>query len=233
MLNLPILSEASLDFPDPSTAANHPNGLLAAGGDLRPERLLAAYEQGIFPWYDKHSPVLWWSPNPRAILWLDDFILHRHLRKIIKQGNFTYSADRHFSEVLNACSQRVDNTTGLIHTWITPELKQSLIKLHAMGYAHSIEIFQNSELIGGLYGVSLGTVFFGESMFHRKSNFSKVALYLLVQRLKTWGFSFIDCQIWSDHLGSLGATQISRDLFLKHLTKNITQPSHIGKWDLE
>lgn len=232
---VPILPEDPYYFPSPSVALTEPNGLLAMGGDLSPQRLLAAYQQGIFPWYDDTTPILWWSPNPRAVLWVDDLIIHKSLGKILKKHDFTYLADTKFERVISACAAREKPglKTGVPSTWITDDLKQSFCTLHRMGYAHSIEIYQQSTLVGGLYGLSLGSTFFGESMFHTAPNFSKVALVVLVMQLKHWGFRWIDCQVWSEHLGSMGAKQISRDDFLKQLKIGVGQPSKIGPWQLD
>lgn len=234
-MSLVILDTYSNLFPHPSTAHTEPNGLLAMGGDLSPERLLAAYKQGIFPWYDVTTPILWWSPNPRAILRIDDLIISHSLRKMLSKQNFSYHADTQFENVISACAERTSTNPDLPGTWITPELKQAYIRLHKMGFAHSIEISQGSALVGGLYGVCLGKNFFGESMFHRKSNFSKVALIILAAQLKRWGFSYIDCQVGSKHLASLGAIEIERDHFLKLVQNNLAPNTHalIGPWTLD
>lgn len=232
-MSLVILDAQSTNFPHPSTAQTEPNGLLAMGGDLSPDRLVSAYKQGIFPWYDTTTPILWWSPNPRAILRIDDLIISHSLRKLASKQNFSYQADTQFENVIDACAERTSTNPDLPSTWITPELKQAYIKLHQMGIAHSIEIMQDQALVGGLYGVCLGRNFFGESMFHRKNNFSKIALLVLAAQLKRWGFSYIDCQVWSKHLGSLGAIEIERDTFLKLIQANLAQSTLSGSWHLD
>lgn len=231
--SLPYLTENPAYFPNPSTALTEPNGLLAMGGDLSPERLISAYQQGIFPWYDETSPILWWSPNPRAILWLDDLIIHKSLKKLIHNPQYTYKADSQFEAVIEACSQRTQQSPNLPATWITPELKEAYTKLHKLGYAHSIEIYINEQLVGGLYGITLGQTFFGESMFHKEANCSKIALVFLVRQLKRWGFRFIDCQVWSSHLGSLGATEIPREQYLQILQQDLKFETKLGNWQLD
>ena len=230
---LPILDPGTLSFPNPDTALKEPNGLLAMGGDLSPSRLLAAYRLGIFPWYDITSPILWWSPNPRAILFVDQINISKSLQKLILKKNFHYSCDRHFVDVIEACQNRKSHSTSLMDTWITPELKKAFIQLHEMGYAHSIEICQNGKVVGGLYGICIGKCFFGESMFHKVSDMSKVALVLLVRQLARWGFRWIDCQIWSPHLASLGAQNISRESFLSLLSHGIDENTKLENWTLD
>lgn len=230
--SLPVLTNDVQAFPDVSTALTEPNGLLAIGGDLSPQRLLAAYQQGIFPWYDDSSPILWWSPNPRAILWLDQLKISKSLKKTLTQDQFTFKADTAFIDVITACSERTSPDKHIPATWITDELKQGFLALHQQGYAHSIEIYQNNQLAGGLYGVSIGKCFFGESMFFKVPNFSKIALVVLVKQLQLWEFDFIDCQVWSTHLGSLGATEIPRERYLELLKPRLQQPNLLGPWQL-
>tara|TARA_R110002110_G_scaffold33533_1_gene114700 strand:- start:17548 stop:18261 length:714 start_codon:yes stop_codon:yes gene_type:complete len=229
--SLPILSANALDFPNPNTALIEPNGLLAAGGDLSPARLIAAYQQGIFPWFDFNSPILWWSPDPRAILRLDNIIISKSLKKLMGKQNFNYSADQNFSAVIDACSNRKGQLKT--DTWITPELKQAYIQLHELGYAHSIEIYQQDRLVGGLYGVCIGRCFFGESMFHEVSNMSKIALVILAKQLRRWGFEFIDCQVWSPHLASMGTEEIPRKDFLSLLSTKISIDTSLTYWKLD
>jgi leucyl/phenylalanyl-tRNA---protein transferase len=213
-------------FPPPDYA--DPSGLLAVGGDLSTERLLEAYRVGIFPWYSDDQPILWWSPDPRFVLYLDDFKISRSLQKTLKKRVFTVTLDRAFEEVINACA--AIPRQGQNGTWIVPEMKDAYIKLHGLGYAHSVETWFNDELAGGLYGVSLGKAFFGESMFHHKTDASKVALAVLVEKLKSWGFHFIDSQLATEHMVSLGATEVPRRIFLKQLGAALNQPTKRGKW---
>ena len=218
-------------FPDPAYALEEPNGLLAAGGDLSPARLLNAYRQGIFPWYSDGQPILWWSPNPRAVLYPDQLRISRSLHKRLHKRPFLVTLDTAFSAVIEACSEPRSGTDG---TWITEEMKQAYLELHRIGFAHSIECWEEDELVGGLYGVSMGKVFFGESMFSRRTDASKIGFAHLVEQLKKWDFGLIDCQIQSAHLTSLGAEDISRDEFLE-LLDIWCEPfeAHQGKWQLE
>jgi len=220
----------NVDFPDVSLALDEPDGLLAIGGDLKPQRLLAAYRQGIFPWYNEGQPILWWAPNPRAVLFPEQLKISRSLRKTLRNKSFTVSLDRAFAEVVEACSgpRLNDDTPG---TWITHEMKQAYRQLHKLGAAHSVECWQDEELVGGLYGVAIGRVFFGESMFTRRSDASKVAFVTLVQQLADWGFGVVDCQIHSQHLETLGAETISREQFTGLLDEFCDQPS--PPWELE
>lgn len=197
-------------------------GLLAVGGDLRPERLLLAYSMGIFPWFNDQDPILWWSPDPRFILEFNDLHVSRSLAKVLRQGVFSVSFDRAFVEVLAACGAARREAEG---TWITPEMAQAYTRLHELGYAHSVEVWQAGRLVGGLYGVCLGRCFFGESMFHQAANASKVALVALVRRLKERDFELLDCQMPSDHLRSLGGREIPREEFLRRLRRGGVMPS--------
>jgi leucyl/phenylalanyl-tRNA--protein transferase len=202
-----------LSFPDPESAADE--GILAYGGDLSPSRLMLAYRSGIFPWYSVNDPILWWSPDPRLILELDDFKLSRSLRKKIPQ--FEIRFDTNFSQVIRECA--TTPRRGQKGSWIVPEMIEAYETLHALGYAHSVEAYQKGILVGGLYGVSVGGVFCGESMFAKVSDASKVALSVFVEHLKTWGFDFIDCQVPTPHLKSLGAKEVSREIFLSRLSQ--------------
>jgi leucyl/phenylalanyl-tRNA--protein transferase len=213
-------------FPPPDYA--DPSGLLAVGGDLSSERLLEAYRVGIFPWYTEDQPILWWSPDPRFILELGEFKISRSLRRTLKNRTFDVTFDRAFEEVIRACA--TTQRPGQSGTWITPEMEEAYLRLHGLGYAHSVETWFAGELTGGLYGVSLGKAFFGESMFHLKSNASKVALAALVVKLKRWDFQFIDAQMTTEHLLTLGAKEISRRLFLKRLRSALRHPTKRGKW---
>lgn len=200
-----------LSFPDPlHTSAE---GIIAYGGDLSPSRLMLAYRSGIFPWYSAKDPILWWSPDPRLILELDDFKLSRSLRK--KIGQFEIRFDTAFSEVIRECAKAP--RPGQKGSWIVPEMIEAYETLYALGHAHSIEAYQNDVLVGGLYGVSVGGVFCGESMFAKVSDASKAALAVLVEHLREWGYDFIDCQVPTPHLKSLGAKEVSRDYFLERL----------------
>ena len=214
-------------FPPPDHAG--PDGLLAVGGDLSSERLLLAYRLGIFPWYSEGQPILWWSPDPRFVLELDEFHVSRRLRRILKQGVFKVTFDKAFESVIQACASVPRE--GQDGTWITPEMREAYVHLHKQGFAHSVESWLNEELVGGIYGVSLGRCFFGESMFSRKANASKVALAALVERLKGWGFDMLDAQVTTRHLISLGAKEIPRSVFLKRLEKALRFPTVKGKWD--
>lgn len=215
-----------LVFPPPDYA--DPSGLLAVGGDLSSERLLEAYRVGIFPWYSEDQPILWWSPDPRLILELHDFKLSRSLRKAIKKGIFQVTFDRAFEEVIQACATVARK--GQSGTWITEDMQEAYIHLHGLGYAHSVETWFKETLVGGLYGVSLGKAFFGESMFHDKTDASKVALATLVEHLKRWNFQFIDAQMATEHLISLGAKEMPRRIFLKRLQAALRHPTKRGKW---
>lgn len=219
--------EAKTTFPDVSTALSEPNGLLAIGGDLSVERLLAAYRQGIFPWYSRGQPILWWSPNPRAILRLNALKVSRSLRKSLRRADYQVRFDTAFEDVIRQCAK--PRTDGL-GTWITEEMRNAYIRLHRLGYAHSIETWQDDKLIGGLYGISIGKVFFGESMFSRQSNASKLAFVHLVRQLQKWAFALIDCQVYSEHLGSLGAEQIPRERFTAYLDNYCIKPGRPGHW---
>ncbi len=194
-------------FPDPSLALDVPNGLLAAGGDLGPERLLYAYRRGIFPWFGERQPILWWSPDPRAVLWPADLHVSRSLRRTQRRATFAVSTDTAFDRVVHECAAP---RPGRESTWITPEMAAAYGRLHHAGYAHSIECWHGSGLAGGLYGIAIGRVFFGESMFSRAPDASKIAL----AHLCTLGFELIDCQVPNAHLARLGAVEVSRRRFL-------------------
>lgn len=218
-------------FPDPVHALEEPNGLLAVGGDLSPARLLNAYRQGIFPWYSDGQPILWWSPNPRAVLFPERFKASRSLRKTLRKRLFRVTLDTAFGAVIEACSEPRSDAAG---TWITEEMKQAYLQLHHIGFAHSVECWEGDALVGGLYGVSMGKVFFGESMFSRRTDASKIGFAHLVEQLKEWGFSLIDCQVHSGHLASLGAEDVPREAFLG-LLDTWCDPfeAHQGKWQLD
>jgi leucyl/phenylalanyl-tRNA--protein transferase len=216
-------------FPPPEYA--DPSGLLAVGGDLSSERLLEAYRVGIFPWYSEEQPILWWSPDPRFILNLDEFRISQSLRKTLKRKIFQISFDRAFEEVIQACASVARR--GQKGTWITEEMQDAYVRLHGLGYAHSVETWFGGQLVGGLYGVSLGRAFFGESMFHSRADASKVALAALVQQLKEWEFHFIDAQMTTEHLARLGAREAPRRVFLKRLKIALRFPTKRGKWRIK
>nr|WP_131775962.1 leucyl/phenylalanyl-tRNA--protein transferase [Legionella impletisoli] len=218
------MSKQDDSFPDPKQFDDQ--GLIAIGGDLSPPRLLKAYCSGIFPWYEPGQPILWWSPNPRMILLPDSFKRSRSLKKSLKKP-FCFTVDSAFPAVIHACATTSDRTH---RTWITPEMINAYIKLHELGYAHSVEVWQDTKLVGGLYGLSLGGVFFGESMFHKVRDTSKLAFSYLSQLLKIWNFDFIDCQLPTHHLSSLGATIISRHDYLAWLNNSLKKPTRIGSW---
>jgi leucyl/phenylalanyl-tRNA---protein transferase len=213
-------------FPPPDYA--DPSGLLAVGGDLSNERLLEAYRLGIFPWYSDDQPILWWSPDPRLVLDLRDFKISRSLRKTLKKGVFQVTFDHAFEEMIRACA--VVPREAQNGTWITDEMREAYVKLHGLGYAHSVESWFGGKLAGGLYGVSLGKCFFGESMFHLKTDASKVALATLVEKLKSWDFHFIDSQMTTEHMLRLGAKELPRRIFLKRLQSALRYPTKRGRW---
>lgn len=220
------LLDEQIRFPHPSLADK--DGLLAVGGDLSPERLLLAYENGIFPWFGDDSPILWWSPDPRMVLIPEEFILSKSLSQTLRLKNYEVRVDGHFREVITACA-RVDrkHEDG---TWIVPEIVEAYCTLHEMGYAHSFETYRENKLVGGLYGISLGRAFFGESMFYLERDASKVALAALVNISKRLGFQFIDAQQETTHLASLGAKPTNRNEFFEMLRKALNEPAIIGKW---
>jgi len=204
---------------------------LAVGGDLRQERLLLAYRMGIFPWYVEGEPVLWWSPDPRLVLFPDEFHVSRRLGRTIRKGVFTTSVDKAFDDVIRACADI--RGPGRDSTWITPAMIDAYCRLHRSGYAHSVESWCDGELVGGIYGVALGRCFFGESMFSRVSAASKIAMAALLDHIKTWDFKFLDCQVTSDHLLRLGAREIRRDEFLELLDVGLAARSPRGAWPVQ
>jgi len=210
LIQIPYIRD-ELSFPSVNSATDE--GLLAYGGDLSAERLLLAYKNGIFPWYNTGDPILWWAPDPRSVLFLDEFVLRKSLKKRMKHFEIRY--DTSFTEVMHECGSILRD--GQRGTWIIPDIIEAYSTLHEMGYAHSVEAWQDGKLVGGLYGVMIGKMFFGESMFAKVSDASKVAFATLIERLKKEGFTLIDCQIPSPHLKSLGAREISRKEFMQHL----------------
>ena len=221
MANLP----KTYTFP-PLEAAS-PEGLLAVGGDLNPDRLLSAYRQGIFPWYSDDQPILWWSPDPRAVLYPSKLHISKSLRKSLRTGGFEVSADRAFALVIAACAESRNRGEG---TWITSGMQDAYCALHRMGYAHSVETWHNGELVGGLYGLAIGKAFFGESMFSRVADASKTALVGLATSLAADGYRFIDCQVVSEHLTSLGAEATPRDRFASELHEAVGFPDKAARW---
>lgn len=230
MAHKPLVNPVVLDpdkpvFPSVSRALTDPDGLLAVGGNLAPKTLLNAYRHGIFPWYNEDQPICWWSPSERALLYPSDFALSKSLKKQLKTID-AISIDKDFASVIQHCQQlRADEGT-----WITDEMLAAYLNLHQQGYAHSVEVWQKEKLVGGLYGLSLGGAFFGESMFHLTRDASKVALYALCQHCLALDFDFIDCQLVSAHLSSLGATTVARDSFIQQLKATLTKPTQQGSW---
>ena len=221
------LQRDDLSFPPLEKAMREPNGLLAAGGDLSPERLLAAYRHGCFPWYQDGQPLLWWSPDPRTVLYPEELHVSRSLRKKLRQGSFDITFDRAFRDVIEGCAGPRSYADG---TWITTPMQEAYIKLHQLGIAHSIEVWQDERLVGGLYGLAMGRLFFGESMFSRTTDASKAGFVTLVERLRDWGFKLIDCQMPTQHLASFGARTITRRTFAETLTRYLDEPSS-ARWE--
>jgi leucyl/phenylalanyl-tRNA---protein transferase len=211
------------------------DGLLAAGGDLSSQRLLDAYQQGIFPWFNQHDPILWWSPDPRMVLFTDQVKISRSLKKTLRDTTITVTADTAFNEVITACAAPRDNHASDLEnsTWIHPDMINAYIELHQQGFAHSIECWHEGQLVGGLYGIAIGQMFFGESMFSIMRDSSKIALVTLCQQLKQWGYPMIDCQINSNHLASMGAKEINRNDFIGYLNKYCLVNSPNGPWQLD
>ncbi len=208
-------------FPPLKYALDQPNGLLAVGGDLSPVRLLDAYRRGIFPWFNEGDPILWWSPNPRMVLFPGEFRVSHSLRKILCRHGYEVRTDTAFEQVMRACAAPRNGQAG---TWILEEMIAAYCELHRMGYAHSVETWMDGELVGGLYGMALGKMFYGESMFSRRTDASKIALAHLARQLELWNFGMIDCQMNTPHLASLGAREIPRDEFSQRLQELINCP---------
>lgn len=228
-MELPWLDSPESRFPDIDEALDEPNGLLAVGGDLSAERLLVAYRSGIFPWFEQGQPILWWSPDPRMVLFPDELCISRSLQKTLNKSPYSVTMDTAFAEVIACCAQPRGDSRG---TWITPAMQQAYTELFRRGFAHSVEVWRGDELVGGLYGIALGRVFFGESMFSFESNTSKIALVNLVKQLQQWNYELIDCQVSSDHLESLGASEISRDEFSRRLGELLPRAGQTSPWQL-
>ncbi|AJR08107.1 leucyl/phenylalanyl-tRNA--protein transferase [Photobacterium gaetbulicola] len=210
---LPELDPVNTDFPAPETALADPNGLLAFGGDLRPERLVSAYRQGIFPWFSEGEPLLWWSPAPRAVFLPGQFQPSKSLRKFFRKSDYLVTLNHACHDIIELCA----TTRKAEETWITPEMIQAYQQLHDLGYCHSVEVWQQDKLVGGLYGISVGGIFCGESMFSLADNASKIALWLFCKHFNAHGGQLIDCQMMNDHLASLGAGEMERSLFTRFL----------------
>ena len=224
---LPWLTDAH-EFPPLATALSEPNGLLAVGGDLAPERLLAAYRRGIFPWYSPGEPILWWSPNPRMVLFPAEFKVSRSLGRTLRRGGYEVRLDTAFARVIAACAQTPRR--GQHGTWIVPEMQAAYRRLHELGLAHSVETWVDGELVGGLYGIALGRMFYGESMFSWRSDASKIAVAHLARYLERLGFGMVDCQMHTTHLASLGAREIPRDDFIARLDALVAAGPAPGPW---
>jgi leucyl/phenylalanyl-tRNA--protein transferase len=219
--------DSNQPFPDAAFALDDPNGLLAVGGCLSTRRLLNAYRRGIFPWFSSEEPILWWSPDPRLVLFPERLHVSRSLRKTMKNDGFEFSFDRCFAEVIDACAQPRAYASD---TWISPAVKQAFCQLHEQGFTHSFEAWKDGDLVGGLYGLALGQVFFGESMFHTETDASKAAFAFAVDRLHAWGYRLVDCQVHTNHLESLGAEEIPRAEFVRLLDDFCEQASSPSAW---
>ena len=216
------LRRDSLDFPALERALREPNGLLAAGGDLSAERLIAAYRHGCFPWFSEGQPLLWWSPDPRTVLFPEEFHLSRSLAKLLRQQRYRVTFDQDFAAVIEGCASPRDYADG---TWITDSMRAAYLELHRRSLAHSVEVWDGEQLVGGLYGLAMGQLFFGESMFSRADNASKIGFATLVSKLRDWGFVLIDCQMPTRHLHSFGARPIARAEFARYLQQHLDRPS--------
>ena len=228
ILDLPHLGNGpGTPFPPTSEALESPNGLLAWGGDLQPERLLLAYSSGIFPWYSDEQPILWWSPVPRCVIFPEKVYLSSRTRRRYNSGVYRLSADSAFKQVISGCAEPRGHDSG---TWITPEMREAYVHLHRLGHAHSLEVWEDDLLAGGIYGLSIGSVFFGESMFSRKTDASKIALVALCQHLHSRGYGLLDCQVGNPHLHSMGAEELERGAFETLLESLIEEPQPGGSW---
>jgi leucyl/phenylalanyl-tRNA---protein transferase len=228
MIRLPLLDDHAPDrFPDPRSALIEPNGLLAFGGDLSPRRLITAYAQGIFPWFNEGEPILWWSPDPRCVFHTDTLRPNRSLRRTVAHAGWQVTVNKAFRKVIEACAAP---RTGQSGTWISPVMIDAYSTLHHMGYAHSVEIWADDRLVGGLYGVAVGHLFCGESMFSAYSGSSKLALCALAVLLREWDFPLIDAQVSNPHLSSLGATDMPRQVFLHRVAELVSQSFDQHRW---
>jgi len=219
--------DSNQPFPNVSQALEEPNGLLAVGGCLSGRRLLNAYRHGVFPWFSQGEPILWWSPDPRLVLFPERLHLSRSLRKTLNSGRFEFSFDGCFEQVIDACAMPRAYASS---TWISPAIKRAFCQLHEQGFAHSFEAWKDGQLVGGLYGLALGRVFFGESMFHAETDASKAAFAFAVGRLKDWGYRLVDCQVHTEHLASLGAEEVPRAEFVRLLADYCGQPPEASAW---
>lgn len=226
--SFPYLDEMDF-FQFPSIHKASPEGIVGMEGNLSPGMLLSAYKQGIFPWYSEDEPILWWSPDPRMVLFPEEIHISKSMHRIFKKGRFSFTMDNHFREVVNSCG-RIPRQHE-VGTWITKEMEDAYTRLHELGWGHSLEVWEGNELVGGLYGLSMGSVFFGESMFSRKSNASKAALIILAKALSRLGFSMIDCQLYTAHLKSLGAVKVDRKEYLGLLNDGLKVKTHRGNWN--
>jgi len=228
ILDLPQLdADPGAPFPAVNQALAVPNGLLAWGGDLHSERLLNAYRAGIFPWYTEDQPLLWWSPAPRCVIFPAEVHLSKRTRRRYNSGQYTLTADQDFSGVIRACAQDRGDQAG---TWITGGMLDAYCDLHRLGHAHSIEAWQDGKLAGGIYGLAIGSVFFGESMFTRHTDAGKIALIALCKQLEHWSFGMMDCQVANPHLMRMGAREISRQEFEQRLAEGVSEPRPAGPW---
>ena len=214
-------------FPPLEQALKEPNGLLVAGGDLSPQRILAAYRAGIFPWFMPGEPILWWSPSPRMVLYVDEFQVPKSLAKVVRHRRYRVTFDTAFEQVMQGCAAPRGTEAG---TWISDEMLAAYTALHEAGFAHSFECWIDDELVGGLYGMALGKMFYGESMFARRSDASKIAFVHAVRWLRENGFTMIDCQMYTDHLARFGAREIEREEFIAKLTVLLDKPEQLGPW---
>jgi len=229
MIRLHLLDAADpvASFPDPRTALREPNGLLAFGGDLSTARLLAAYSQGIFPWFNEGDPILWWSPDPRCVFHTDELRPNRSLRRLLARHAWHVTVDHAFDEVIDACAAPRKGEAG---TWLVPAMRHAYRELHTLGHAHSVEVWDSEHLVGGIYGVAVGKLFCGESMFSRESGGSKVALSALAALLRAWDFPLLDAQVANPHLLGLGAREMARPDFLQQVIRLSRQPGRVGSW---
>lgn len=227
MSQIPWLDH-TLEFPALSTALTDPDGLLAAGGDLSPERIIAAYKKGIFPWFSDDQPILWWSPNPRCVVFPEKLHISKSLKKKLNKQLFTVTFDQDFPSVIQSCADSRGEEAG---TWITEDMLEAYIELHHLGIAHSVEVWNGDQLVGGLYGLAIGRCFFGESMFSSETDASKIAFVYLANQLQAWDYQIIDCQVENPHLLTLGAETIQRSEFQSILTTNIDSAPTPHQWE--